>query len=363
MIWRKMATAVASGGRRFVQPSLTRLHEIAVTRISLDRYVHALGKYMFTGRIRIVLLLCSALPGFSQAPATPPAPSDAQSTVPEAPANQTTSQSARGEKNRSVLDVKPGEPDIKNKDFFDRTGYFHPFRRLARFVLSDQKTIWTSPFHTSKSDAKYWGIFGGATGLLIGFDEQIQRHAPNPGWLVRLGTDGSYLGAAYTLIPLTAGFYFIGTKTQNTRFREAGLMSFEALIDSTLVEEAMKVTLGRERPLEGTGEGRFFKSPNRINASFPSGHSINTFALASVFAHEYHDKLWVKILAYSYATSVALSRLAANRHFPSDTLAGGAMGWFIGDYVYAKRHNPDLDHKPSISRKILDHVHFSFAAY
>jgi hypothetical protein len=28
---------------------------------------------------------------------------------------------------------------------------------------------------------------------------------------------------------------------------------------------------------------------------------------------------------------------------PSDVVAGGAMGWFAGDYVYAKRHNPELD--------------------
>jgi membrane-associated phospholipid phosphatase len=68
------------------------------------------------------------------------------------------------------------------------------------------------------------------------------------------------------------------------------------------------------------------------------------------------------VLAYSYATGVALSRLAANQHFPSDTLAGGAMGWFIGDYVYAKRHNPEIGSKPSISQKILEHVHFGGAA-
>jgi hypothetical protein len=31
------------------------------------------------------------------------------------------------------------------------------------------------------------------------------------------------------------------------------------------------------------------------------------------------------------------------------------MGWFIGDYVYGRRHNPELDKKP-IVYKILDHV-------
>ena len=276
---------------------------------------------------------------------------------------QTPDQSGQGEQNRSVLSVKPGEKDIKNKDLFEKTGYFHPFVRLPRFVLSDQKHIWTSPFHTSEQDAKFWAIFGGATAVLVVYDEKIQRNAPNPNWLVTLGTNGSYLGTAYTLIPLSAGFYFVGSRVGNERFREAGLMSFEALIDATVVDEAFKLVTARQRPLEGTGEGNFFQSNNRINSSFPSGHSINTFALASVFAHEYHDKWWVKVLAYAYAGSVAGSRLAANRHFPSDTLAGGVMGWFIGDYVYGKRHNSELDHKPTVAQKILDHIQIGFGGY
>jgi membrane-associated phospholipid phosphatase len=78
-----------------------------------------------------------------------------------------------------------------------------------------------------------------------------------------------------------------------------------------------------------------------------------------VFAHEYHDKLWVKVLVYSYAGIVAGSRLAAGKHFPSDTLAGGAMGWFIGDYIYAKRHNSGIEQNPSLALKILRHVSLS----
>ena len=75
-----------------------------------------------------------------------------------------------------------------------------------------------------------------------------------------------------------------------------------------------------------------------------------------MFAHEYPHKLWVKILAYGYAAGVVGARLAANRHFPGDVMAGGALGWFIGDYVYAKRHNPELDKKPGVARAILSHI-------
>ena len=295
----------------------------------------------------------------SEQPPTPQAQTGQQSAPQVQPQQQGAPQNqpAGGKQaNRSVLGVKPGTEALKEKDLYEKTGYLHPFRRMPKFVLVDQKRIWTSPFHTSKKDAKWWAIFGGATGVLIAFDERIQKNAPSPPWLVHLGTDGSYLGAAYTLIPISAGFYFIGSKTGNERFRESGLLAFETLINTTIVEQVLKVTLDRERPLDGTGEGRFFHAPNRINSSFPSGHSISTFGIASVFAHEYSHTTWVKVLAYTYAGTVALSRLAANRHFPSDTLAGGAMGWFIGDYVYGRRHNPDLDKKQTAAQKILDHV-------
>jgi hypothetical protein len=32
------------------------------------------------------------------------------------------------------------------------------------------------------------------------------------------------------------------------------------------------------------------------------------------------------------------------------------MGWFVGDYVYGKRHNADIDEKPTALRTILSHI-------
>jgi hypothetical protein len=37
------------------------------------------------------------------------------------------------------------------------------------------------------------------------------------------------------------------------------------------------------------------------------------------------------------------------------------LGWFIGDYVYGKRHNDELDHRPTISQRVLDHVRIGFS--
>jgi membrane-associated phospholipid phosphatase len=313
----------------------------------------------------LALLLMSNFTMFSQEVATE-IDNDPDSAGASAQDQSTRDQSNNPspDQSSSVLGVKPGTEAIKDKDLFENTGYLHPFTRMPKFVLTDQKRIWTSPFHTRKEEIKWWVIFGGATAGLIAADQHIAKAAPHPSTLVHLGNDVSYLGTAYTLVPIAAGFYFWGSATQSESFREAGMLSFETLIDATVVQLAIKSITDRERPNEGHGEGHFWASTSPpYNSSFPSGHAIETFALASIFAHEYHNKLWVKILAYAYAGGVVGARLAANQHFPGDVMAGGAMGWFIGDYVYGKRHNGDLDKRQSLLQKLVGHVEIGSVGY
>jgi hypothetical protein len=43
-------------------------------------------------------------------------------------------------------------------------------KKFVKNFLLDQKDIWTSPFHMKRSDAKWWLLFGTATGALIATD-------------------------------------------------------------------------------------------------------------------------------------------------------------------------------------------------
>lgn len=264
-------------------------------------------------------------------------------------------------KPHTTLEVQPGPPVIKEKDLWNESGYFHPFLRMPKYILQDQKAIWTSPFHTAKQDAKWWAIFGAATAALIATDKHSVKQFPNSSTQVSVSTWGSRFGAAYTLIPVSAGFYFIGTGEHEDKLRETGLIGFETLIDSNLVVQAVKLAADRARPLEGNGTGRFEAGSTRWSSSFPSGHAINTWAMASVIAHQYPRPLIVPILTYGLATTVVVARVGARQHFPGDVVAGSAMGWFIGDYVYGRRHNGELDHKPTVAQKILDHVRIGAA--
>ena len=289
-----------------------------------------------------LLFVWFAAPVFSQAAAQPPGSVDQPS----------------GGENRSTVAVQPGPPVIKPKDLYEGTGFFHPFVRMPKYILQDQKAIWTSPAHTAKSDVKFWAIFGAATGALVATDRWTVNQLPNSHSQVTVSTWGSRFGAAYTLIPVSAAFYFAGTGSHQERFRETGLIGFETLIDTAIVGEVVKTIADRARPLESDGKGHFENSTHaRWKSGFPSGHALSTWAMASVIAHQYPHPVILPILAYGLASTVVIARVGARQHFPGDVMAGSAIGWFIGDFVYGKRHNPSLDQKPTIAQRILNHIH------
>ncbi len=289
------------------------------------------------------------LPGVSSNDQSPAA----AQTEPKADEQQKPQDSAQP----PTLDVKPGAPVLKQKDPWEGTGVLHPLLRMPKYIFQDQKAIWTSPFHTSKQDIKFWAIFGTVTTAFIATDKWSVKQLPNSSSQVSVSKWASRAGSAYSLIPISAGFYFIGTGTHEVRLRETGLLAFETLIDSTLVVEAVKLATNRARPLESGGRGHFWDSPNgRLSSGFPSGHAINVWALASVIAHQYPHPRIVPIMAYALASTVVMARVGARQHFPGDVVAGSAMGWFLGDYVYGRRHNRDLDQKRTVVQKVLDHV-------
>jgi membrane-associated phospholipid phosphatase len=214
-------------------------------------------------------------------------------------------------------------------------------RRILTNVWSDQKAMWTSPFHTKPEDRKWWGLFGLGTAALIAGDQHISNSISYDTTQVSFSKNFSQIGADYTTGPIAAGFYFYGKWKDDPKARETGVLGGEALIDSAIIVEILKLAGGRERPDVGNRKGRFFKD-HGFNASFPSGHSIMSWSFASVIAHEYAPGKVAPILAYGLASVVSVSRFTARKHFASDILAGGAMGWFIGRYVYEHHLDPEI---------------------
>jgi membrane-associated phospholipid phosphatase len=212
-------------------------------------------------------------------------------------------------------------------------------RKMGLNILLDQEEIFTSPFHMNRHNAPVWLISAAATAGLIVADRHITNSFENSRGQVRWGGRISNIGASYTLVPLVAGYYGYGVWRDHAKAREIGVLGTESLLDSLIVAGVLKEAVRRNRP-DDKDPGEFFDG----GTSFPSGHAIQMWSIASLVAHEYQHKPIVAVAAYSLASIVSASRIAAQKHFASDVVAGGAMGWFIGRYVY-QTHMSHLAHK------------------
>src|SRR5690349_18032338 len=70
-------------------------------------------------------------------------------------------------------------------------------RRMVGRLLTDQKEIWTSPFHTSQPDEKWWLIIGGATAALVPADHWLATQLPNTADQKRFSRYFSNIGGPY----------------------------------------------------------------------------------------------------------------------------------------------------------------------
>ncbi len=120
-----------------------------------------------------------------------------------------------------------------------------------------------------------------------------------------------------------------GCMSQHSRMAEAGFTALTAAGAAGTLDLALKLSFDREFPYSLHSTGRFWGG----GRSFPSGHASTSFAFASVIAHRYPHNRWVKWGAYALATGVSLSRYPAKKHFPSDILVGGTLGFITGTYI------------------------------
>jgi hypothetical protein len=207
--------------------------------------------------------------------------------------------------------------------------------RSLKRGLNDQKELYRAPFKAS--NLKWDAMFLAGTAALIATDARISRALPYEHKDVGLNISNICLvGTGATLSSLWA----YGIKTKNEHAKETGELELETLANTFLIYTPMQFLAGRERPDEGTGNGRFWQH-NGFNTSFPGGHAMFTWAMASVVAHEY-PRPWVKALAYGAATSVSLGRFFAHQHFASDTFVGTTLGYFIGTHIFHSHCRPGL---------------------
>ena len=204
---------------------------------------------------------------------------------------------------------------------------------IIRDIAVDQKTIWTAPAHVRKKDLKWILPLGGATAALIATDRQSSG-ALGPSETRQDVSDAiSHLGAAYSTFGASGIMWAAGRWNHKERLQRTGYESIEALTDSSVVALVLKAATNRQRPGSADHDGAFWEG----GKSFPSGHAIMSWTMASVVAHEYRSR-WIEAAAYGTAGAVSVARFTGKNHFASDVLVGSALGYLVGRYVVHRHH-------------------------
>jgi membrane-associated phospholipid phosphatase len=210
--------------------------------------------------------------------------------------------------------------------------------------VDDQKHIWTFPARLVQGQdlAPTAAILGTTAGLLYA-DPKEAAYFRNTKSFNTFRTIFNGNAMSIGMGATAAGMYAIGRVRKDSKMQRTALYAGEAMADAALVQTVLKDATMRLRPISYPASGWFVTSSSptkyiRGNGSFPSGHSMVAFAVATVIARQYRNHRWVPYAAYGAASLVGFSRLTLNVHFLSDVFMGGALGYTISRYTVLQGH-------------------------
>jgi PAP2 superfamily protein len=201
--------------------------------------------------------------------------------------------------------------------------------------------------------------FAGATGAALHYDAEAQQKLGYDKNRIDLSKNISKIGSPYATLGEGAALYLLGAASKNEHLSETGRLGAEAVIDASIVTEALKLATNRQRPYQGDGQGDFWPHGGKqynFDGSFPSGHAAASWALARVIASEYPGPL-TKLTVYGAATAISVARVTSRDHFPSDVLVGTTFGYLIGGYVYRHHAGGEVDNSFLITPDINQATH------
>jgi hypothetical protein len=223
----------------------------------------------------------------------------------------------------------------------------------ARYV-SDSVALFRAPLHWKPSEwAKFGAVVVGVGGIML-FDRRLTEESQE-----RRSRATDRLSSATTRFGTADSYVFAGTLVvsgllfKNPNISSMGREAIEASVFSGLMADVVKFSLGRERPVASNNHTDF--DVGSSNQSFPSGHATQAFTIASVVAARSNGWL-IPTLAYTAATLVAYDRVNDRQHFPSDVVAGAALGIAVGRFV-VHRHQAEEQRARALDLTIVPTAH------
>jgi membrane-associated phospholipid phosphatase len=207
------------------------------------------------------------------------------------------------------------------------------------------------PPTVSAGDVWMAGGFLTATLVAMPFDERLalwmqQPAQQNDAAMRNTATVFRNLADPGTVI-IGGGLYLVGRLSRDHTMTDVGLHSSEAIIAASVAGWAIKTLAGRARPRVDIHNPHDYKLGRGFNSndyeSFPSGHALAAFALASAVTaeagvHWPREQTLIGVATYAGATLSALSRPYNNAHWLSDVVLGAGIGTLAGRMVVRWQH-------------------------
>jgi len=127
--------------------------------------------------------------------------------------------------------------------------------------------------------------------------------------------------------------------------RQTALLAGEAVADAEILTTVLKDATSRLRPAGIPPRGNFSDTclkaagqPSGEKGSFPSGHTIAAFSIATVIARRYGNHRWVPYAAYGDGHPGRIfEAFVIGPLSLSDVFMGGALGYSISRFTVLRQ--------------------------
>jgi len=146
---------------------------------------------------------------------------------------------------------------------------------------------------------------------------------------------GRMWGELYAPVVLFGGFALHSLIMDDIGTRKIAYEIGQASLYAGAVTFLLKTAIGRARPYMEEGKTSFHPFSSLLIQdyhSIPGGHTTAAFVLSTVLSRN-AKPVWLKVLAYVPAVLTFVSRVYQDKHWASDDLFGGALGYFIATWV------------------------------